>query len=222
MTLAPTEPSYARFEARVYFYERPEEGVKRTEQVAAQFPNDVLAQYDLARIYRDEGRIADMEAALDRAIAIYPLTNAIVWKARMQLWVHGDPAEMKVLLDSVPVRSRGIDRVAISRYIYAMVSGETESGLEALGVCPTPGSRTLISLAPAHAAGELLLRAGKPELARLEFEAALAEVVRQKARAPTAVAPRSAEVWILHRLGRSTEARAGWRWCSMPCSDRID
>ena len=210
MTLAPHDASYPRYLARVNFWLRPAEGLKESEEVAAQFPNDVLAQYDLARNYRDSGRVGDMEGALERTIALYPLTNAIVWQARMRLWVHGDPAGMKALLDRVPQRSRGIERVAISRFIYSMVSGQTEDGLEALRALPNAWIEDFDFAGPKHMLqGELLVRAGKPGLARLEFEAALAEVNRQKDRAPTAVSPRAAEVWILHRLGRAEDARAG-------------
>jgi tetratricopeptide (TPR) repeat protein len=208
--LAPAESNYPRYLAFVVSDRDAAAGLKLAEENAARFPGDVLAHYDLARQYRDVGRSGDMEAALDRAIAIYPLTNALGWKARMRLWVHEDLAGMRETLNLVPDRHRSTERVVFGRFIYSMVSGDVGDGLEGLdGLTEAwiedydfTGPRDMLK-------GELRLLQGRPELARLDFEAALNEVARQKVRSPTEVAPHLAEVWILHRLGRTAEAREG-------------
>ncbi len=53
------------------------------------FPQDALSHYELARHYRDLGRIYDMEGELDKCIAIEPVPNAVVWKARVALVLRG-------------------------------------------------------------------------------------------------------------------------------------
>jgi hypothetical protein len=54
----------------------------------------------------------------------------------------------------------------------------------------------------------LLSLEGKPELARLEYEAALAELQRHEADNPDDIRASIDEIWIFRGLGRTEEARA--------------
>jgi tetratricopeptide (TPR) repeat protein len=188
------------------------EALASAEKTAALFPADALAHYDLARHYRDLGRAADFERELDRAIAITPLANAIVWKARIALWMRGDVAEMKALLDRVPARVRSIERVVLSRWAYAMVSGDYEEGRVALTNLTSNWVEDFDYVGPkALLVAQLFELEGKRELARLQYEAALLEVRARQTRAAGAPNLRRLEAWILHGLGRDAEARGGHR-----------
>jgi tetratricopeptide (TPR) repeat protein len=178
------------------------------EKTALRFPSDPLAHYDVGRRYRDLGRIADMERAFDRCIALAPIAGALAWKAHFALWHRGDLAETKALIDRVPARTRAGERVVLMRWAYAMVSGQTADALEGLDALTAKwvedfnfnGPKSLL-------VAQLLEGVGKRELARLQYESALIEVRARQARAPTNVTLRETEAWILHGLGRDEEAR---------------
>jgi hypothetical protein len=172
------------------------------------FPRDALSQYELARHYRDTGRIADMEGALDRTIALAPIPNAVMWKSRIALWVRGDPPEMRKLIDSVPSRTRSVERVVLNRWVHAMASNQPQEGLNALENLTSNWVEDFDYTGPkALLSATLFELQGKPELARLQYEAALRDVRQQQARTPTDSALRGLEAWILHGLGRDNEAR---------------
>ena len=215
VALKPSEPFLHRFRDRALVADvkvPPAEALAASERTAALFPGDALAHYELARHYRDAGRLADMERELDRTLAITPLTNALVWKARLALLVRADPAEMKALLDRVPARTRSGERVVISRWIYAMVTSQAEDGLSALAGLTSKWIDDFEYVGPtALLTAQLLELQGKPELARVQHAAALAELQARKARDPGNLNVRAAEPWLLRGLGREVEARLVYR-----------
>ncbi|MDP3069482.1 MAG: TIR domain-containing protein [Opitutaceae bacterium] len=212
VALRPGEPLFHRFRDRAIFGDLKvptAEALAASEKTAALFPGDALAHYELSRHYRDAGRIADMERELDRTLAITPLTNAIVWKARIALLVRADAAEMKALLDQVPSRTRSGERVVFSRWIHGMVTGQAEDGLTALGSLTTKWIDDFEYTGPtALLTAQLLELQGKPAMARAQHAVALAEAQTRKARNPADYYARVAEVWALHGLKRDAEARA--------------
>ena len=211
IALKPTEPFFYRQRDNAMFNNAQvpaAEAMASAEKTAALFPNDALAHYELARHYRDLGRGAEMEQELDRTIAITPIANAVVWKSRIALWVRGDPAEMKALIDRVPARVRSLERVVFSRWAYAMATGQWTEGRNALDDLTSNWIEDFDYIGPkALLAAQLLEQQGKPELARLQYEAALAELRARQARTPGNATLRSLEVWIAHGLGRDEEAR---------------
>ena len=211
IALKPADPFFHRLRDRAFFDDLKiptAEALAASERTAALFPGDALVHYELSRHYRDAGRIAEMDRELDRTIAITPLTNAIVWKARVALLMRDDPAEMKALIDRVPSRMRSGERVVFSRWIHAMVTGQTEDGLLALESLASKwiddfdfaGSTALLT-------AQLLELAGKPAMARAQYAVALTEVQARKLRNPTDSAVHTSEVWALLGLGRADEAR---------------
>jgi len=185
------------------------EALAQEQKDAGRFPKDALTQYDLARHYRDAGRPEESEHYLDLAIKYGPISNAIIAKARLGLVLRGDIAGMKAVAGELPERYRSTDRVVFNQFIYACASRQYDIGIEALRSLPEPwladfdysGPRQLLE-------GELLLLKGKPDLARLSYEAALAELARHKAVVSFNFQSYWLEVWLLTRLGRLDEARA--------------
>jgi tetratricopeptide (TPR) repeat protein len=210
--LDPAQPSYWRELAENIIRERPAEGLALAEQNVVRFPNDPLTHYDLSILYRDGGRLQDFERELDATVRLGPVSNAFDWKARVA-FVHGDLAEMKTWIDRVPAKSRGEERTVITRFVYAATSGHLDEGLAAVKGFSDPwfldtnnyGGPTALLTA------ELRSLEGKPELAYLEYEAALAEVQHHKADNPADVQANIDEVWIFRGLGRMEEARAHTR-----------
>jgi tetratricopeptide (TPR) repeat protein len=213
--LRPDEPYYYRHRDNALFIDprvSAAEAIASAEKTAERFPRDALAQYELARHYRNLGRIDDCERAIDRTLAIEPIANAIGWKARIALNVRGDFAEMKALLERIPPRMRSIERVVISRWIYSMAGTDREDGIEALQSLTNPWIEDFYYVGPKSLLMAALLEAsGKRESARLHFEAALTETRDRQARAPANLSLRNIETCALLGLGRIDEARAANR-----------
>jgi tetratricopeptide (TPR) repeat protein len=211
IALKPADPVFHRFRDNALFSDLKvpaAEALASTERTAALFPRDALTHYELARHYRDIGRIADMERALDRTIALAPIPNAVMWKSRIALWVRGDPQEMRKLIDGVPSRTRSVERVVLNRWVHAMVSHQPHEGLEALENLTSNWVEDFDYTGPkALLTATLYELQGKPEIARLQYDAALRDVRQQQVRAPTDPALRGLEAWILHGLGQDNEAR---------------
>jgi tetratricopeptide (TPR) repeat protein len=212
IALDPHNPFYYRFRDDVLFNDpgiSSVEAIASAERTVALFPRDALSHYELSRHYRDLGRLDDMERELDRTIAIEPIVNAIIWKARVALWVRGDPEEMRMLLDRVPTRGRSLERWAIGMWIYAMATGNAQAGLKAIESLPESWMRDFDFIGPcALLEAALLDLQGKSELARLRYEAAFTAVKAQEASDPGNPLNVCLESWCLHGLGRTDEAKA--------------
>jgi tetratricopeptide (TPR) repeat protein len=212
ITLAPAEPRFYWFRNENLFSDRSvprAEAFAAAEHVVALFPNEPLVHYNLSIFYRNAGRYADFERETDATIALAPVANAIVWKARAEFFLHDNLAGMKTQLDRVPARVRSIERTVSSYFFYAAFGGDIETGLEVLRGFADPWMTDgNLNTPTALLTAELLALQGKPALARLQYEAALAEVKRHEAAEPTRVNLRSSESWCLWGLGRRDEARA--------------
>ncbi len=210
--LGPDRAHFWRLLADVIFDQRPAEGLAQEERNAARFPRDALVHYDFSRLLRASRRWGDMERELDTTIALNPVPNAVIWKARAQLGLHGDIAGMKTWLDQVPSRVRDSPRTVFSVFIWAALSGHPDVGLDALNAYPENWFNEWEFVGPtALLRASLLQLQGKPELARLQAQAALAEVQRREAADPADPVLRTAETWALCSLGRMEEARAANR-----------
>jgi len=207
--LDPAQPAYWRELAANVVHQRPEEGLALAEQNVVRFPEDALTHYDLSILYRDNLRLQDFERENDATVRLAPVANAFDWKARVA-FMHGDLAEMKTWIDRVPPKNRAEERTIITRFVYAVTSGHFDEGLAAVRSFSEPWflDSNNYSGPTALLTAELRALQGKPELARLEYEAALAEVQRHKAGNPADIDASIDEVWILHGLGRTEEARA--------------
>jgi Flp pilus assembly protein TadD len=210
--LGPDRAHCWRLLADVIFDQRPAEGLAQEERNAARFPRDALVHYDFSRLLRASRRLGDMERELDTAIALNPIPNALIWKARAQLGLHRDIAGMKTWLDQVPSRVRDSPRTVFSVFIWAALSGHPDAGLDALNAYPENWFAEWEFVGPAALLRASLLQLqGKPELARLQAQAALAEVQRREAADPADPVLRTAETWALCALDRMEEARAANR-----------
>ncbi|MBI5771428.1 MAG: TIR domain-containing protein [Verrucomicrobia bacterium] len=214
--LRPDEPYFHRHRDNALFSDTrvpAAEAVAAAEATAARFPRDALSQYELARHYRDLGRIDECERAIDRTLAIEPIANAIGWKARIALNVRGNFAEMKSLLDRIPPRMRSLERVVLSRWMYAIAGTDREEGLRALQSLTNPWVEDFYYVGPKSLLQATLYEAaGKQETARSHFQAALGEIRARQARAPTDANLRNGEFWSLLGIGRTEEARAAYRF----------
>ncbi len=211
--LNPREPRFYRALAHnVLGFSRPAEGLLFSEHVAELFPQDALAHYELALAYRDADRVNDMERAFDQCLALVPIAGAMIWKAWIVGWMHGDVPGMKSLLDRLPADSRLTDRAVIVRYQYSILSqqpAEVADALRTLQAFPGPTLRDFFFTGPkALLIGDLYAAQGKMELAKGQYEVALAEIDRDKVSAPADYGVLTAEYWTLLGLGRRDEALA--------------
>jgi tetratricopeptide (TPR) repeat protein len=208
----PTEPYYYRMLDNVLSIDPNETDatiIANALETARRFPADALVQYELGRHYRDAGQLAEAEHCYDLAIKLGPVANAIIGRARLKLFVHGDPAGMRQLLDTLPDNYRGTDRAVFSEFTLATATGTPEKGLEALQALPEPWMIDFDYTGPTDLLrGELLLQEGKPELAQIRFAEALAELHRHKVDISRNFSTTWLETWLLMRLGRRDEARA--------------
>ncbi len=204
----PGQPRYWRLAA--LNVDDPAAGLALAEENVRRFPADALTHYDLSIRYRNLGRWADFERETDATLALAPVANTIVWKARAMLGLHGDLPGMKTWLDKVPARVSGQERTVFSRFLYAALSGDYDYGFAALRSYTEPWFLDVAEYGgPAALLQATLLELqGKPALARVQYEAALVEVQRQKLAMPTDQWVRRAEIWTERGLGRLDEARA--------------
>lgn len=213
MELDPQNPRLGRLLADLFNNtNRPAEAIAQGQDNVRRFPGDVLSHYDLARTYKDQGRYEEFDRELDATLTIASLPNAIVWKARLQFGLHNDFAGMKTWLDRVPERVRGTERAVFSYFLYGGFGGDPESGLEALRGFPQKWFTDFEYAGPTALLNASLLELqGKTELARQQYEAALAEIQRMRATDPGRIGLNSVEFWTLLGLGRHADARASHR-----------
>jgi tetratricopeptide (TPR) repeat protein len=183
-------------------------GAGRAEMLAQLFPDDALVQYELALYYREKGDVAAMQQALDATLRLRPVANAHIWKANLALWQRGDVDSMRRILGEVTEAGRTFERYAISRWELAMVSGRVDEGLDVLRSLTSNWLEDFQYVGPKSLLiAELLAVQGKTSSARLEFEAALAAVRRERERTPNVALLHLLEGWALIGLGRAEEAR---------------
>lgn len=214
MELDPRNPRPGRLLADLFNFTpgREAEALAQGRENARRFPADVLTRYDLARIYKDQGRYEEFDRELDATLALAPLPNAIVWKARLQFGLHNDFPGMKSWLDRVPERVRGTERAVFGHFLYAAFGGDPEAGLEALRGFPQKWFTDFEYAGPtALLNASLLALQGKTELARRQYEAAWTEIERMRTTDPGRIGLNTVEFWTLLGLGRREEARASHR-----------
>ncbi|MBS0659780.1 MAG: protein kinase [Verrucomicrobia bacterium] len=208
---APGEPRY-RFALSsllvVHPRARPGEALAVAQEAVERFPNHPLAHYSLARRYRELNQLDKVTEALDRSIALAPLTNAITWRARLILFAEGDWRRARALLERVTPRRRTLERVIAVRVDCALIGGDSEDGLEALKAVLGTWMQDFAYTGPKSLLTAALLEVGgKPDLARLQYEAALAELRPRAVRSPDDPRLRLLEIWTLRGLGRIEEAK---------------
>ncbi len=214
--LAPEEPRYARYLARVVSLQNGAEGaqagMRLQQQVVARFPRDPLARYDLSVRLRDAGDYDGAERELDATLALAPLANAFDWKARFAL-MRGELPDTRAWLERVPPRLQTEERGLLTRVTYALFSGDVAYGLQALeryseawfyDAANFNGPRSLLRAA-------LRDRQGNTELARVGYETALTEIRRRREARPNDPETHGMEAVALLGLGRRDEARAAHR-----------
>jgi tetratricopeptide (TPR) repeat protein len=213
MELDPTNPRPGRLLADLFnATNRFPEAIAQGQDNVRRFPKDVLSRYDLARYYKDQGRYDEFDRELDATLALAPLPNAIVWKARLQFGLRNDFAGMKTWLDRVPARVRGTERSVFGYFIYAAFSGDPETGLEALRDFPQKWFQDFEYAGPTALLNASLLELqGKKELARRQYEVAQGEIQRMRQTDPSRIGLNQVEFWTLLGLGRIEEAKASHR-----------
>lgn len=208
--LRPDEPRYYRWAMRGTPGMTIEQSIAIGKNIVERFPSDTLSHYDLALAYRDASRQDEMVHHIDRAIVLGSMDSAVVLRARYKLYLDGDLASAKALIDRLSDRYRSTDRAVFCQFEYALMSGNPVFGLKALDATPEPWMDDFHYAGPTQLlAGELLLLQGKAELARKRFEAAQAELTRRKLETSRGQLRLWLESWLQMRLGRTQEARKG-------------
>jgi tetratricopeptide (TPR) repeat protein len=182
------------------------------EQIAAQFPNDALSQYNVGLCHWRRFEFGKATQFYERTIATGPVANAFTQLASLKLWVDGEPAQARALLERVPDKRKLEQRAVLVWYAYACLGGDTKAGLDALRALPGDWVKDLAYTGPtALLFGELHLRDAKPALAKPRFEEALAEWEKRK----NDLTKSRREAWLypylLMRLGRQKEAQSAYR-----------
>ena len=210
IALQPNEPRYYRVLHSVLSILRPgPESEELAERMFTLFPNDALVRYDYARAAKDRNDLVVFERELDASLAIAPVATALMWKSWLATDVHGDTVAAKAWLDRVPERQRSGVRYASTLSTYASISGDTGPAIEVLNDLSDTWLSDFNFTGPkALLLGDLLVVAGRKDLARLQYEAALIEIKREKTRDPTDLRVRRAEFWTLLGLGLRDEAHA--------------
>ena len=213
MELDPANPRPGRLLADFFnATNRQREAIAQGQDNIRRFPLDVLSHYDLARNYKDQGRYDEFDRELDATLALAPLPNAVVWKARLQFGLHNDFAGMKTWLDRVPARVRGTERAVFGYFLYAVFGGDPETGLEALRDFPQKWFTDFEYAGPTALLNATLLQLqGKQELARRQYEVAQGEIQRMRQTDPARIGLSQVEFWTLRGLGRTEEAKASHR-----------
>jgi Flp pilus assembly protein TadD len=213
--LDPGSPRLHRLQNELRFFDAKvprEEAFASINRTLAQFPGDALVHYDASRYYRNAGRFEESEREVDATLALAPVANAMVWKARAEFGLHNNLPGMKAALDRVPARVRSIERTVFGYFIYAVMSGDHAVGVGALNDMPEPWMIDFDYRGPkALPLAALLELQGKPALARIQCEVALKEVKQRQATEPDDLFLKLVEAWALHGLGRDDEARAAVR-----------
>lgn len=213
MELDPTSPRPGRLLADLFnVTNRQAEAVTQGQDNVRRFPNDVLSHYDLARTYKDQARYDEFDRELDATLALAPLPNAIVWKARLQFGLRNDFAGMKTWLDRVPDRVRGTERAVFGYFLYAAFGNNPEAGLAALRDFPQKWFTDFEYAGPTALLNATLLELqGKKELALRQYEVAQGEIQRMRQTDPGRIGLSQVEFWTLLGLGRAEEARISYR-----------
>ena len=214
MELDPENPRHGRMLADLLNVQsgRQAEALAQSQANVRRFPRDALSRYDLARHYKDQGRYEEFDRELDAVLALTLLPNAVAWKARLQFGLHNDFPGMKRWLDQVPERVRGTERAVFGYFLYAAFGGDTETGLEALRAFTQKWFTDFEYAGPtALLNADLLVRQGKAELARQQYEAAWLDIQRMRTSDPARIWLNQAEFWTLLGLGRKEEARQAFR-----------
>ena len=209
IALAPQEPRFRRMLCyNVLRPLNPEAALKETQESARLFPHDPLTFYNMALICRTTGDLTLMEQALDQCIALAPVGSAMIWKGWLAAWQHGDLAGYKTWLDRIPGSFRVNDRTVYMSYVYACLSGDTAYGFKAVNGLAGTWLRDFYFIGPrALLLGDLYAREAKSDLAREQYEQALAEITRWQAANPGDYSSRPAQIWTLLGLGRVDEAK---------------
>ena len=212
IALRPTDPYLHRMLGNVLGVTDsvPEsEVLDAARQMADRFPQDALVQYEASRHFRDAAQLELTEHYLDLAIKLGPVANAQIAKAELALAARGDPSGLKALPGILPDHYLGTDRVVFAQFVYGLVTKQYDLALDALRPLPEPWMIDFDYTGPTSLlAGEVLLLQNKPELARMKFEEAQAEMGRHRAEATRNFSTIWLNAWILMRLGRTEEARA--------------
>ncbi len=176
---------------------------------AEAFPQDALAQHDVALQFLADARFAEAKTFLQRAIATGPQASSAPTLASIEMWADGNLAAAKAALDQVSDKLRTAERAIIVQFWYATLSGDTTSGQTALRAHPEPWFSDFFYTGPtALLNAELLLRDRKDMLAKSYFEQAYTEWAKHKQELVSNWRHAWLEPYLLFRLGKIADARS--------------
>ncbi|MES1166645.1 MAG: hypothetical protein ABUL68_01450, partial [Pseudomonadota bacterium] len=213
IVIDPKEPRYYRFLYSVLILTKPGPDTEAFgARMTALFAQDPLVTYERAVLRLSAGDLAAAEAGFDQTLKLAPVANAITSKAKIMLEVHGDVSGMKLWLDRMPERQRTNARFANARAVEALVTGQTAPARQVLDAITDTWLADGTYIFPkAMLIGDLDAIDRKDDVARLNYEAALDEIKRTLAAAPTDLRPLRAELWVQLALGHREEALAALR-----------
>jgi TolB-like protein/Flp pilus assembly protein TadD len=186
---------------------RLDEAVATLDESAALPGGDPLALYTKSQIYWWAGRTAEAEAAIEASIAQKPFTSALLMSVWYKARLRGDLDGARALLNRINPAEMVEDRACWFAYYVEWLARRPDAAIAHLAVVPRDWLNDNFHRGPKAAlVGDAQQLAGRPDVAALEWRAALKLVDQRLAASPNDWRLLSQRVGLLTRLGQGEEA----------------
>lgn len=181
-----------------------EEAAAGFRRAAELDPRSIQYPFDLGQTLWILGRFEEAERSFDRIIALAPdHPRGYANKARTRLYVTGDPAEARRVLDSFPGTE---DRPWFQRYRFSLLERDPAAALAELFDQPEMIPAQYGEIPKSFYAGEALYQMGEMGRAQAAYDSARVVLERIVAERPENETARGNLAWVYARLGRAGDA----------------
>lgn len=164
---------------------RTEEALAAYELAAAQPDSRALARYDQYLINFYLGRFAEADRCLREGLAAATTVNMVAARALLDVTWRGHTAEALQVLAEAPAAMRSQPRAVVAAVLVSLMARQPDGALRALDRLPADYINDAWFTGPkALLTGLAQAQAGRPEAARLAWEAGLAVVQRRLQETP--------------------------------------
>jgi tetratricopeptide (TPR) repeat protein len=186
---------------------RADEALAMSQENARRFPNDALAHYSLANSYLRRLRYEEALAAWDRALELYPMAGALLYKAILHVTARDDLAGARAALERVTPEDRVEDRaVGVAMWLGLLERQPARVHEAAALTARGYFEDAVVAGAKAWSEAWAFQLERKDSLARQQWQTAEA-VLRQRLRdEPNETTDRARLATTLAWLGRTDEA----------------
>jgi TolB-like protein/Tfp pilus assembly protein PilF len=186
---------------------RIDESAVLAQEAAAAPGGNPLALYNLSQAYWFAGRVAEAEAMIEASLAQRVFTGALLMNVWYKAAIRGDISQARGLIERVNPAELLEDRAAYFAYVTETFGRNPDKAIARLQAVPRDWLEDSWYRGPKGLlVGNAHQFAGRPEAARIEWEAALKLVEQRLAERPKHTRLLSARVQLLAHLGRRDEA----------------